>query len=48
MSLIIAVCKKARLVAEKGSKSLVSQRLRPSRASVGSTIQRFGKTWNPA
>ena len=44
MSLIIAVCMKARLVAENRSKSLAKRRFIPSHASVRSTIQRFGRT----
>ncbi|MGV1886584.1 hypothetical protein, partial [Rhizobium sp. 23-156E] len=48
MSLIIAVWMKARLVAEKRSKSFAIRRFMPSQASVRSTIHRFGSTWKPA
>ena len=48
MSFIIAVWMKARLVAEKRSKSLAIRRFMPSHASVRSTIQRFDNTWNLA
>jgi len=48
MSLIIAVCMKAKAVVEKRSKSFDRRRLMPSHAIVRSTIQRFGRTSNPA